>query len=260
MSYTGGGSDAWWLATPAASKVVLPINIGQFYDFAASTSRILYASHFANRGEGPANLAVADLWMADYPSGAAQVIIATDTVVEALWAPDGQALAYILATPTRYELHWRTLVGDDHILATDLAPTWSISPSGDLIAFTRESGYESVGPAGLYVVPVAGGPEVKLSDVDRHGSGGIDDRPSWSLDGTLIALSHSDPANGRLGLVVAAADGSATADVTFARYGRSRYRHGRHAGERLVAPRQPTPGGPGRDLLWNGRSAGCRPV
>ncbi len=216
MSYTGGGSEAWWLAAPTASKVILPINIGQFYDFAPSSSRILYASHFAHDGAGPANLAVSDLWMADYPSGATQTIIPTNTVVEALWAPDGQALAYILATPTRYELHWRTLAGDDRILAADLAPTWSISPTGDHVAFTRETGYESVGPAGLYVVPVAGGAELKLSDVDRHGSGGIDDRPNWSFDGTLIALSHSDPANGRLGLVVAAADGSGTSDLTFA--------------------------------------------
>jgi len=196
--------------------VSLPINIGQFYDYAPSTARILYASHFANLGAGPANLAVSDLWMADYPSGAAQAIIVTESVVEAFWSPDGQALAYILATPTRYELHWRTLAGDDRILATDLAPTWSISPAGDWIAFTRETGYESVGPPGLYVVPVAGGPEIKLSDADRHGSGSISDRPDWSLDGTHVALSYSDPDAGRMGLIIAAADGSASADVIFA--------------------------------------------
>ncbi|HSB91059.1 MAG TPA: hypothetical protein VLD63_13660 [Anaerolineales bacterium] len=216
MSYTGGGSDAWWLSLPSASQVTLPFNIGQFYDFAPSTSRILYASHFASKGEGPANLAVSDLWMVDYPSGAPQAIVPTDTVVEALWSPDGQALGYILASPSGYELHWRTLAGEDRTLAADLAPTWSISPNGDLIAFTRETGYESVGPAGLYVVPVAGGPEVQLSSVDRHGAGSIDDRPDWSLDGTHVALSYSDPANGRLGLVIAAVDGSATSDVTFA--------------------------------------------
>jgi hypothetical protein len=215
MSYSGGGTEAWWLDGESATKVTLPITIGQYYDFSATTSRILYASHFSSEGAGPAHLAVSDLWMADYPSGAAQAILPADTVVEALWAPDGQALAYILATPERYELHWRTLAGDDRLLATDLAPTWSVSPSGDRVAFTRESGYESVGPPGLYVVPAAGGAEVKLSDVDRHGSGGIGDRPDWSLDGSHVALSYSDPSNGHLGLIVAAADGSATADLTF---------------------------------------------
>jgi hypothetical protein len=216
MSYSGGGSDAWWLEGSVATQVSLAINIGQFYDYAPSTASILYASHFANQGAGPANLAVSDLWMADYPSGAAQAVIVTESIVEAFWNPDGQALAYILATPTRYELHWRTLDGDDRILATDLAPTWSISPAGDWIAFTRETGYESVGPPGLYVVPVAGGPEIKLSDADRHGSGSIGDRPDWSLDGTHIALSYSDPDAGRMGLIIAAADGSASADVIFA--------------------------------------------
>lgn len=216
MSYSAGGSDAWWLEGSAAAQVSLAIDIGQFYDYAPSSAKILYASHFANQGAGPANLAVSDLWMADYPSGAAQAIIASDTVVEAYWSPDGQALAYILATPTRYELHWRTLSRDDRILATDLAPTWSISPGGDRIAFTRETGYESVGPPGLYVVPVAEGTEIKLSSVDRHGSGSISDRPDWSRDGTHIALSYSDPAGGRTGLVIAAADGSVSSDITFA--------------------------------------------
>ncbi|HET7009287.1 MAG TPA: hypothetical protein VFI11_00805, partial [Anaerolineales bacterium] len=162
------------------------------------------------------NLASSDLWMADYPVGTVSTIVAEDTVVEAQWAPDGQALAYILATPTRYELHWRTLDGEDRIIATDLAPTWSIAPTGDLVAFTRESGYELVGAPGLYVVPVTGGAEVKLADVDRHGAGSIDDRPQWSFDGKHVALGYFTEGTLPFGLVIAASDGSSSHSVTYA--------------------------------------------
>jgi WD40-like Beta Propeller Repeat len=216
MTFMGSGSDAHWLEGTTASMVTLPISLGQYYDYSPSTGKILYASHFANAGAGPANLAVSDLWIADYPGGGVTAVIATDTVVEAHWSPDGHALAYILATDARYELHWRTLGGDDRILATDLAPTWSVSPTGDRIAFTRETGYELVGEPGLYVVPTAGGSEVKLSSADRHGAGGIEDQPAWSPDGSFLALGYSDVDAGTFGLVIAATDGSSSQLVTYA--------------------------------------------
>jgi hypothetical protein len=44
-----------------AQKIDLPFELGQYYDYAPATGRILYASHFADTGAGPGNIAVSDL-------------------------------------------------------------------------------------------------------------------------------------------------------------------------------------------------------
>jgi len=205
-SYSSGGATGWWLEAGSATEVTMPVEPGQYYDFSAANGKILYATHFANSGAGPGNLAVSDLWMIDYPSGTPVPLISSDTVVEALWTPDGAGAVYILATPTTYELRYRSLAGDDRLLASNVAPTWSVSPSGNLAAFTRETGYAVPGAPGLFVVSLAGGPEAQVSDVDRQGTGSIDDRPEWSFDDAQLALSNWGSAPGEL--VVAASDGS----------------------------------------------------
>ncbi|HET7010293.1 MAG TPA: hypothetical protein VFI11_05915, partial [Anaerolineales bacterium] len=48
MTFMGSGSEAKWLEGTTATNVTLPISVGQFYDFAPSTGKILYASHFAS--------------------------------------------------------------------------------------------------------------------------------------------------------------------------------------------------------------------
>ncbi len=205
-SYSSGGDTGWWLDAGSATQVTLPVDPGQYYDFSAANGKILYASHFANSGAGPGNLAVSDLWMVDYPSGTPEALISSDTVVEALWTPDGAGVVYILATPSTYELRYRSLAGDDTLMASNVSPTWSVSPSGNLAAFTRETGYDVPGAPGLFVVSLAGGPETQVSDIDRHGAGSIDDRPEWSFDDAQLALSNWGSAPGEL--VIAASDGS----------------------------------------------------
>ena len=211
-SYTSGGPEAWWLENGTARQVMLPVVPGQYYDYNPVNGKILYASHFSTSGAGPGNLAVADLWTVDYPSGTPTSLITTDSVVEAMWTPDGSGVVYIAATPTTYELRYRPLSGEERVLASDVAPTWSVSRTGDYVAFTRESGYSLPGAPGLYVVPLAGGAEVKLSDTDRHGAGSIDDRPSWSFDDEWLALPNWGFAPG--GMVIAARDGSASGTLT----------------------------------------------
>src|SRR3990172_8684745 len=134
-SYSSGGASGWWLDAGSATEVTLPVEPGQYYDFSAVNGKILYATHFANSGAGPGNLAVSDLWMVDYPSGTPEALILSDTVVEALWTPDGAGVVYILATPTTYELRYRSLAADDRLLASNVAPTWRGSPSGHPAAF-----------------------------------------------------------------------------------------------------------------------------
>ncbi len=213
-SYTSGGASAWWLEDGAVSEVTLPVEPGQYYDYSTVNGKILYASHFASVGAGPSRLAVSDLWMIDYPAGSPTVLIGADSVVEALWAPDGAGFVYIHAAAETYELRYRSLAGDDRLLTSHVAPTWSVSPLGDLVAFTRETGYGVPGAPGLYVVPLAGGPERMISDADRHGAGSIEDRPIWTSDATRLALPNYGFAPGAL--VLASADGSSHGSLSFA--------------------------------------------
>jgi len=212
-SYSSGGDTGWWLENGTAIEVTLPVEPGQYYDYNSVNGKILYASHFATSGAGPGNLAVSDLWMVDYPSGTPLALIPNDTVVEALWAPDGSGFLYIGATPTTYELRYRSLAGEDRLLASSVAPTWGVSPSGSQVAFTRETGYEVPGAPGLFVVSTAGGPETMVSSAERHGTGSIEDRPTWSADETRLALPNYGYAPGTL--VIAAADGSLDTTLGF---------------------------------------------
>jgi hypothetical protein len=152
--------------------------------------------------------------MLDMASGQAQPIFSDQTIVEAEWAPDGEHLAYVLATDSTYELHWRDLSGEDKLLASDVAFTFSISPQGDKVAFTRESNYNIPGQPGLYVVDVASGQEQMLTDADRAGSGSIEDKPVWSPSGQYVLLPTAGTTSGP-GLLRAAVDGSGTVPIQF---------------------------------------------
>jgi hypothetical protein len=152
--------------------------------------------------------------MADYPAGTETLLIATDTVVEALWSPDGSGVFYIGATPETYELRYRALTGEERLLASNVAPTWSVSPPGNYVAFTRETGYNVPGSPGLFIVPSVGGDEWQVSSSDRHGTGSIDDKPVWSADELRLALPNYGFAPPTL--VVAAIDASFEADLAYA--------------------------------------------
>jgi len=212
MAYEGSGDQIWVLGEGDPYLMTLPFSLGQFYDYASATNRILYATRFADHGAGPGNVAVSDLAILDVNSGSSTLLF-SDNMVEALWMPNGVDVAYILATPFTYELHLRTGDGGDRILATNVTFTWGVSPTGEAIAFTRETGYEIPIDPGLYIVLVGTGEERKLSDVDKQGTGSIDDRPFWSFDGRYVTLSAwGGPDTARL--VRAAIDGSDTADIT----------------------------------------------
>lgn len=176
------------------------------YDYSPSTQRLLHGK-FTGLGAGPGNVAVTDLQFLDLKNGMNRQIIPEENIVEAVWAPDGKHLAYVKSTSTTYELHWMSELGEDRLLASDVAFTFSVSPSGDRVAFTRESNYNINGQPGLYVVDIASGEEWSISDFDREGTGSISDRPIWNSDGSQIIL----PAAGILsqpGFVRAAVEGS----------------------------------------------------
>ncbi len=208
--YTSGGQQAWRLGPGEPVQVELPVPIGSFYGYSQASDRILFAQAFSTHGAGPGPISVSDLAILDLATGEVQVLF-SDNVVEALWAPNGRDLAYILATPSTFELHWRKSTGDDRILASDVTFNWAISPAGDAIAFTRESRYALKVDPGLYVVGVEDGVEVKVSDADAQGFGSISDQPIWSPDGAWVALPvwASDPMRVSMGR----ADGSRAFDL-----------------------------------------------
>jgi dipeptidyl aminopeptidase/acylaminoacyl peptidase len=208
--FTCGGDQVWQLGPGGPRQVPLPHAMGQYYGYSSQSHQILMAGTFADHGAGPGTVAVSDLSVMDLDTGEVTQLV-PDNVVEAAWAPDGQALAYILATPATYELHWRTDEGQDRLLADDVSFTWSISPSGQWVAFTRESGYHLNSAPGLFAASVAGGEIVQLSDADKGGTGGLGDRPVWSPDSQLVLLSLWGGPEARL--IVARADGSLSYDV-----------------------------------------------
>lgn len=212
--YYPGQSEVWLLAQGEVQQVELPITVGLYFDCTAVTGRLLYGSHFPDQGAGPGQVSVTDLWLLDLATEAAEPLFDEDVVVEALWASGGESFAYIRATDASYELRWRSLAGEDRLLATDVAFTFSVSPSGEQVAFTRESGYGLDVQPGLYMVDVATGVEMRIADVDRAGTGGIDDRPTWSPTGDYVILPLTGLGAGN-GLVRAAIDGSGATALTF---------------------------------------------
>ncbi len=191
----------------------LPFYMGKFYDYSPVNHCILFAIDFPNHGAGPGlvGVAVSDLSIAILDDGVVETLI-LDDVVEALWFPDGNAFAYILATDQTYELHWRSFDGVDQIVAKDVASTWSIAPSGQAVAFTRESGYDIEITPGLYIVDLDTGEEWMLADVDLQGWGSVNDRPFWSPDSSEVILSYwAGPEEARL--ILARVDGTASFDL-----------------------------------------------
>jgi putative lipoprotein len=152
--YSCSGNQVWNFENGQASHIELPVEINYFFGYAPATGRVLYDSPLPVMGGGPSQISVGDLWSLDVATGEAQPLINEQTVVEAEWAPDGEHFVYVLATDTTYELRWRGLDGEDKLLASDVAFTFSVSPRGDKVAFTRESNYGLPGQPGLYVVDV----------------------------------------------------------------------------------------------------------
>ena len=177
----------WKLDQEPPELVSFEDKVETVYDYSPGTQRLLHG-RFTARGGGPGNIAVTDLQFLDLISGAGRQIIADENIGEAVWAPNGHNLAYAKATSTTYELHWLTEFGEDRMLASNVAFTFSVSPAGDRVAFTRESNYNVSGQPGLYIVDIGSGEEWSISEADRAGMGSISDRPIWSPDGSQILL------------------------------------------------------------------------
>lgn len=209
--YTCGGDTVWKLDSAGNHLLGLPISMGAFYGYSLVRDQVLMANRFPGHGAGPGNVSVSDLSIFDLGSEELSELV-PDNVVEAYWAPDGQQLAYILATDKSYEIHWRDANGVDIPLAADVSFTWSVAPSGRSIAFTRESGYGLQASPGLFVVSVPEGDIIPLSQADKAGVGSIVDQPIWSPSSAEVVLPVWGGPTTKT--VLARADGSETFDLS----------------------------------------------
>lgn len=192
---------------PKLAELPVPGGVRVFNgDYALATNQILYTDRA--HAAGPGNLAAGPLHSLTMSSGKTETMI-EDGVVNFAWAPGGKAFAYILATDDTYQLRWHSAAGEDVLLATDVPRAFSIAPSGEKVAFTRESNYTVDGEPGLYILNLADGQERQISAVDRAGMGGSGPawQPIWSVDesGLLLQVSAENGPQ----FVWAAADGRA---------------------------------------------------
>ncbi|HJS28523.1 MAG TPA: hypothetical protein VJ768_02805 [Anaerolineales bacterium] len=206
----GAEPGDWCLLGPEESQpLVPPTTDTQLLSFDPETLRVLYASRFPDHGAGPGNMAVGDLWVWDITSGETRAIIPEETVIRASWAPDG-SIAYIQATESTNELRWRSPTGEDRLIAEDVPHLFSISPSGEEIAFSRESHYNlDRHTPGLYVVSLDTGEERRIAGADRAGQGSSEDTIAWSPDGNSLIMPVSQD------WLLASADGSASGMLSF---------------------------------------------
>jgi hypothetical protein len=211
--YGIAGISAWIVEAGEPTQLTLPDLAMIQYDHSPVTGKLLHPSRFPDHGGGPANLSVSDLWIYDITSQTDELVFQDENIVEAMWAPDGQGFVYLKATATGYELRFHTLTGEDWLIVEGAAPVFSISPDGQQVAFTRETGYQ-VGEPGLYVVPVNGGEARMVSSVDRQGAGSVADIPLWSPDSRFILLPVSHVYDSPRWFLVAA-DGSLEKQLSF---------------------------------------------
>jgi hypothetical protein len=207
------GTTAWIVEAGEPTRLTLPDLAYNQYDHSPVTGKLLHPSRFPDHGAGPANLSVGDLWIYDIVSQTDEMIFQEENIVEAMWAPDGQGFVYLKATETNYELRFHNLSGEDWLIVEGAAPVFSLSPDGQQVGFTRETGYQ-VGDPGLYVIPVTGGEARKVSSVDRQGAGSVADFPLWSQDSRFILLPVSYIYDSPRWFLIAT-DGSLEKQLTF---------------------------------------------
>jgi hypothetical protein len=175
-------------------EMLVPLNVRIWeHDYSAVSGKMLITDSDNSIGSGPSNLTATALNLYDPISEELSPLFAQN-IVRAKWLPNGVDFAYILATATTYELRVRFADGTDTLFADDVPHSFTVSPQGDTLAFTRESRYAGLSKAaGLYVVDLTTGVERQISDYDRQGFGGTGEAwlPQWSPDGKSVILNVS---------------------------------------------------------------------
>jgi hypothetical protein len=162
------------------------------HDYALDTNRLLYWV----RGGA--------LWFYDLNTGQNEMLLGP--VTSAAWAPNGEGFVYNLAMRHYDQLRWRNAEGEDKLLVPDVSGAFSISPSREMIAFTRQSSDLSESPPGLYIVSIETGEERLISDIAGRGGFGSFSAPLWSANEESILLRVNQ--DNRNKLIWVATDGS----------------------------------------------------
>lgn len=208
-------SPVWELTSDGANPITLP-ELARFYGFDPYSRRILHATNDSIQYEvGPNNLTGGDLVITDLGDEAMETVH-PDNVVRALWSSNYEDIAYVVGTPTTYELWWHTAAGEERLLATGVNTAFSISPSDLTVAFTRHPAASSPDRPGLFIVSVEDGTETRLSDLklDQEPLGLGEDQPVWSPDGRWVAVQDGEGTDYRISL--ARVDGTGATDLQLA--------------------------------------------
>jgi serine/threonine protein kinase/Tol biopolymer transport system component len=124
---------------------------------------------------------------------------------DATWSPDGRFIAYASDRRGNFDIWVQSVAGGDPVqvtkgIAEDTQPDWS--PDGNRLVFRSERD-----GGGLYIVPVLGGAEQRLTSAGQE--------PRWSPDGKQLLFfgGQLGPNVSTAPLQVIAADGGASTDV-----------------------------------------------
>jgi Tol biopolymer transport system component len=151
-----------------------------------------------------------DIWVMD-PDGTDPVQLTfTNGVFDAFpeWSPDGSKIAFISDREAGHHIWVMDPDGSDPVRLTSgnavhERPDWS--PDGSTITFSRFG-------RNIFSMNADGSDVMRLTDSPR-----IETAPAYSPDGAMITFNRRD-ANGRFGVWVMSADGSAPTKLTSGRF------------------------------------------
>jgi Tol biopolymer transport system component len=123
-------------------------------------------------------------------------------VADPAFSPDGEKIAFTSngEDPVRFDLYVQLVEGGNPLRLTHIRSGYiccaAWSPDGKTIAFAR---CDDNGGA-VFVIPVLGGPERKLTDVSCYWSAGV--KPSWTADGNSLVMADRCAPDSPQGIVV----------------------------------------------------------
>ena len=147
-------------------------------------------------GQSVAFAALGNIWIQPVDGDSIQSVTDDSFVdIDPAWSPDGTQLAFVSDRDGRMNLWMKNLKTGEELQLTDLDQAVGFpvySPSGDRIAFYTRDARNVWGRGQLHVLTLATGELESLED-----SYFVPSKPTWSPDGSLLALMVLQPYSSR---------------------------------------------------------------